>query len=80
MNFKIINNDATLIESRDIRTMLKLGSEMAFKNDNSYKVQSKKLDVFEIKVGNPFVTSSGNDAMLYRNVNVLFNLDKKNID
>ena len=78
MNFKIINNDATLIESRDIKKMLRIGDEMAFKNQNSYKVQSKKLDVFEIKVGNPY---PGKDkAMLYRNVNVLFNLDKKIID
>lgn len=77
MNFKIINNDATLIESRDIKKMLKLGLQMVFKNDNSYKVESKKLDIFNIKVGNPFPGKK--KAKLYRNIKVLFNLDRKTL-
>ena len=78
MNFKIINDDATLEESRDIKKMLRIGDKMAFKNDNSYKVMNQKLDIHTIKVG---VKIEGKKkAMDYRHVKVLFNLDKKIID
>ena len=74
MNFKIINNDATLEESRDIKKMLRTGGEMSFR-ENSYKVVSKELDVFKIKVGNPFPGKK--TAMIYKHIDVLFNLDRK---
>jgi len=78
MNFKIINNDATLIELRDIKKMLRIGDKMAFKNKNSYKVMNKILDIHTIKVG---VKIEGKKkAMDYRHVKVLFNLDRKIID
>ncbi len=77
MNFKIINNDATLEESRDIKKMLRIGDSMSFK-ENSYKVVSKELDVFKIKVGNPFPGKK--TAMIYKHIDVFFNLDKKIIN
>jgi len=78
MNFKIINNDATLEELRDIKKMLRIGDKMAFKNKNSYKVMNKILDIHTIKVG---VKIEGKKkAMDYRHVKVLFNLDRKIID
>ena len=46
MNFKIINNDATLEESRDIKKMLRTGGEMSFK-ENSNKVVAKELEIFK---------------------------------
>jgi len=78
MNFKIINNDATLEELRDIKKMLRIGDKMAFKNKNSYKVMNKILDIHTIKVG---VKIEGKKkAMDYRHVKVLFNLDRKIIN
>jgi len=77
MNFKIINNDATLIETRDIKKMLKIGDSMAFKSDNSYKVVSKDFDIHTIKIG---VRMNGSKkAMTYRYIKALFNLDRKTL-
>ena len=77
MNFKIINNDATIEEYRDIKKMLRTGDSMSFK-ENSYKVVSKELDVFKIKVVNPFPGKKR--AMIYKHIDVFFNLDRKIIN
>jgi hypothetical protein len=75
MNYEIKSGEPTDIESKDILTMLKLGDGMSFKNDISYKLMSRKLDVHTIKVGVKIEgRPKGRD---FRNVEVLFNRLKK---
>jgi hypothetical protein len=73
MNFEILQGDLTDTESKDIQKMLRIGSEIAFKNEQSYKVQDKHGDIKTIKIG----TKRPPKGYVYRNVKVLFNFNKK---
>jgi hypothetical protein len=73
MNFKIISGELSQVEEKDITKMLRIGSEIAFKNEQSYKVQDKHGDIKTIKIG----TKAEIKGFHYRNVKVLFNFNKK---
>jgi hypothetical protein len=73
MNFKIISGELSQLEEKDVIKMLRIGDEIAFKNEHSYKVQDKHGDIKTIKVG----TKADPKGYHYRTVKVLFNRMKK---